>query len=103
SAVNTTANPQHTYAANGTYTATLTVSDGRGGTATDSVVVTVGNRSPTATITSPSSTSQFKVGDTITYAGSATDPEDGTVADTGLSWQTILQHCPADVDHTHFF
>jgi len=36
------ANPSHTYASSGAFTATLTVSDTAGGTATDSVSVTVG-------------------------------------------------------------
>ena len=40
-------NPSHTYTAAGSYTATVTVTDSRGATATDTVVVTAGNRAPT--------------------------------------------------------
>src|SRR5262245_33796403 len=46
--------PTHVYADNGTYTVTLTVSDGHGGSSTDSLTVTVNNVAPTATATGPS-------------------------------------------------
>ncbi|MDQ3786568.1 MAG: PQQ-dependent sugar dehydrogenase, partial [Actinomycetota bacterium] len=46
----TAANPSHTYAANGSYTATLTVRDSTGKTATASVQITVGNTAPTVTV-----------------------------------------------------
>jgi glucose/arabinose dehydrogenase/endonuclease YncB( thermonuclease family) len=93
--------PQHTYAANGTYTATLTVNDGRGGTSNDGVTITVGNQAPAATISSPAPTLRYKVGDTVTFAGSATDPEEGTVPSTGLAWEVLIQHCPGGECHTH--
>ena len=49
---------------------------------------------PVPVISQPSATLKFKVGDPITYAGSATDPEDGTLSGTNLSWSIVLQHCP---------
>jgi glucose/arabinose dehydrogenase len=102
-ASSTLPNPTHTYSANGAYTAQLTANDGRGGISTASVLVTVGNRAPTATISAPTSTLTYRVGDVITYSGSATDPEDGVVPATGLAWQIILHHCPFGQCHTHFF
>ena len=99
----TAANPQHTYSNNGVYTATLTVNDGRGGTATATVKITVGNRAPVPKITAPATTLLYKVGDVINYSGSATDPEDGTIPSSGLSWQVILHHCPGGVCHIHPF
>ena len=77
------ANPTHMYTANGTYTATLTVSNGTLiGTATTTVVV--GKSPPTASITAPST---YNAGDTIDFKGTATDPVDGTLPPYRYSWQ----------------
>ena len=97
------ANPQHTYNSNGTYSAVLTVTDSSGASSTANIVITVGAIAPTPTITSPSASYLFKVGDQINFAGSATDPQDGTIVASGLSWQVILHHCPGGVCHSHFF
>ncbi|MFI7589619.1 PKD domain-containing protein [Spongisporangium articulatum] len=73
----TQANPSRTYAAAGTYTVTLTVTDNKGATGTASTNVTVtapANQSPTAAIT-PSCTN---LACSFSSAGS-TDP-DGTIA-----------------------
>lgn len=101
SAASTQANPTHVYSANGTYVATLTVSDGRGGTANATVMVTVGNRAPTATIQSPAGTLTYKVGDVVTFSGSGSDPEDGALSGARLSWQIVIHHCPSGSCHTH--
>ena len=79
----TAANPTHTYTANGTYTATLTVSSGpRTGTAT--VKVVAGQAPPTATITAPAT---YKAGDTVAFSGTATDPVDGKLPPYRYTWQ----------------
>ncbi|MBF6601260.1 MAG: PQQ-dependent sugar dehydrogenase [Dehalococcoidia bacterium] len=87
------ANPPHQYAANGVYTATLTVTDPFFVTATSTVTITVGNTAPTPSITSPVDGSRYDVGDTLTFAGGATDAQDGAIPASGLSWTVILQHC----------
>ena len=56
--------------------------------------VICGNTPPVPTITSPSSTLTYKVGDVITFAGSATDPEDGTVPAGRSRLASRLHHCP---------
>jgi len=58
------------------------------------------NSPPTPTITTPASGTTWKVGDTITFSGSATDPEDGVLPASSLSWEMVLQHCPSDC-HAH--
>jgi PKD repeat protein/glucose/arabinose dehydrogenase len=52
-----------------------------------------GNQPPVPTIASPPSTLTWKVGDLINFSGSATDPEDGTLPASALSWSLILHHC----------
>ena len=83
-------NPAHTYVNAGTYAAKVTVSDGRGGTATATVQVTVGNRAPTVelTATPTSGSAQLNVsfsaagsdpdGDVLTYAYDFGDGARGT-------------------------
>jgi glucose/arabinose dehydrogenase len=90
----------YTYTADGTYTARLQVSDGRGGSDTDAVTINVGNTPPTATINTPPAGTTWKVGDVVNFSGSATDPQDGTLPASRLSWSLVLQHCPSNC-HTH--
>jgi glucose/arabinose dehydrogenase len=87
----------HTYSSAGRFTATLTARDGRGGTGTDTEVIQAGNTPPSASISSPSSTARFAVGQTITLTGTATDAQDGTLAASRLSWTVLLHHDT----HTH--
>src|SRR5205823_2274713 len=62
-----------------------------------------GSQPPVPTITAPTSATTFAVGDTITFSGSATDPEDGTLPSSGLSWQINIQHCIGTSCHIHYF
>jgi glucose/arabinose dehydrogenase len=90
----------YTYTDQGTYTASLQVSDGRGGSDTDTVTITVGNTAPTATITTPTAGTTWRVADVIGFSGSATDAQDGALTASRLSWDLILHHCPSNC-HTH--
>jgi PKD repeat protein len=97
------ATPSFTYTQNGQFNVTLRVSDGRGGLGTDQVTILVGSGGPSATITSPAAGTLWKVGDVISFSGSATDPIDGQLTPSALSWKLILHHCPTDIGscHTH--
>ncbi|MGH7570185.1 MAG: PQQ-dependent sugar dehydrogenase [Gemmatimonadales bacterium] len=57
------------------------------------------NRGPTATMISPAPGTTYRGGDVITYGGSATDPEEGALAATRLSWWADFHHDT----HTHPF
>ena len=60
-------------------------------------VATPAGQAPVATITSPALNSTFKAGDTISFAGSGTDAEDGALAAARLTWWVDLHHDT----HTH--
>ena len=67
---------------------------------TDSVTITVGNTPPTATIDTPAAGTTWTVGDVITFSGHATDPQQGTLPASALTWRLLQQHCPSNC-HTH--
>lgn len=90
------ATTSHTYAGSGTFVARLTVSDGRGGSASQQLNISVGTR-PTATITGPQDGAQYTAGETISFAGQATDPEDGNLPASAFSWTVLFHHDT----HTH--
>ena len=85
------------------YVATLTVRDGRGGVAQDSLAITVGNRRPEARIRTPPASLRFRTGDVISFSGSARDRDEGTLPDSALTWQILLHHCPNGECHVHPF
>ena len=91
----TQANPVHTYAEAGMYTARLTVSDGANSTVSTGVNITVGS-APTATILSPTEGKLFVAGDEISYSGDGTDPDDGALpasASAGASTSSTKATC----------
>jgi glucose/arabinose dehydrogenase/PKD repeat protein len=88
----TTATTSHTYSSSGTFIATLTVSDGKGGTGTASTTITSGNTAPTTSILSPANNSLYAIGVGVSLTGQATDPQDGTLSGASLAWTFILHH-----------
>ena len=65
---------------------------GTDGTAADTaqVTITIVNLSPTATILEPTEGTVFTLGETVTFNGSATDPEDGELVGASLQWTSSL-------------
>jgi glucose/arabinose dehydrogenase/PKD repeat protein len=101
------ATPSHIYAANGVYSATLTVHDSRGGASDPATQrIDVGNSPPQPAISAPSPGAEFAVGQQIVLQGSATDPQQGALPSGALSWTVVLhhidEHAPANA-HTHPF
>jgi glucose/arabinose dehydrogenase/PKD repeat protein len=95
--------PEHTYANDGTYVATVTARDTAGASASDTVIVTVGNLPPIAVIDTPLAAFGYKVGDSVAYSGSATSPSQDPIPGATLTWQVILHHCPGGACHAHSF
>lgn len=62
------------------------------------LTVTAG-RPPTGVITAPAAGSPYTAGSTISYAGTATDPEDGALPDSAFTWRVDFHHA----DHVHPF
>ncbi|MEP7118794.1 MAG: NPCBM/NEW2 domain-containing protein, partial [Acidobacteriota bacterium] len=59
------------------------------------------NQAPVPVVTSPPAGLTFRVGELLSFAGGATDPEDGAVPPTRLQWSVSVRHCPGGVCHTH--
>ncbi len=87
------ANPVHTYTSSvfKIFTATLKVTNSNGGSSSTTVNISVGNRTPTATITAPANGFIAKPGDTISYTGTASDPDE-SLGTNSMSWQVLLHH-----------
>jgi glucose/arabinose dehydrogenase len=86
----------HTYNADGTYSAVLTVSDGQATGRSTPISIVVGDEPPQAQIVLPAAGATYRAGDTISFSGTATDPEDGTLPASAYEWKVTFQH------NTHF-
>jgi hypothetical protein len=68
-------------------------------TSNEAVLTVVANTAPTATITQPANGTQYSAGDTITYAGTGTDTQDGDLPASAFTWEVVFHHDT----HTHPF
>ncbi|MES1185826.1 MAG: PA14 domain-containing protein, partial [Myxococcales bacterium] len=64
------------------------------GTATSNaaVLTVTNNTAPTVSITSPTAGATYTGGSTLTFAGTATDAEDGTLPASAFTWRIDLHH-----------
>ncbi|MDQ2943397.1 MAG: PQQ-dependent sugar dehydrogenase, partial [Candidatus Dormibacteraeota bacterium] len=85
--------PTQTFTKRGTYTVRLRVTDALGESAETTTTVSVANSPPVASIDLPVSERTWHVGETVTFAGSATDPDEGGLGPSRLSWRLLLYHC----------
>ncbi len=90
-ATSTAANPSHSYAQAGQYTARLSVSDGANTSQAQPLSITVGSP-PTASILSPRDGSPFRAGDVISFSGDASDTEDGQLPASAFTWNIDFLH-----------
>ncbi|MGH3311340.1 MAG: PQQ-dependent sugar dehydrogenase [Streptomyces sp.] len=86
------ADATHTYTENGTYSATVTVTDPGGRTGSAGVIVTVGNTAPTVELKLPADGQPFGFGDEVPFEVEVTDPEDGEIDCSKVEVSYILGH-----------
>ena len=78
----------------------VVVSNASGSVTSSAATLTVtSNRTPAATITAPASGTLYSAGQTFTYSGTGTDPEDGSLSGSAFTWQADFHHA----DHVHPF
>ena len=82
------------------YTVQLKVTDNHGASSIASVSIKAGNSSPTAFVDSPATNTAWRVGQSITFSGHATDPDQSALPSSSFLWEVILHHCPTNC-HTH--
>ncbi len=103
----TTAAPTHNYTVVGTYYATLRLTDSLGALSNLAAVrIDVGNTPPSVTMAVPAPGDKFHTGQSLSLSGSATDPQDGALPASSLSWEIILHHIDETnpgAPHTHPF
>jgi glucose/arabinose dehydrogenase len=68
-------------------------------TSNEAVLTVTTNQAPTATITQPGPGTLYSGGDVVSYSGTGTDPEDGTLPAGAFTWQVDFHHDA----HTHPF
>ena len=96
----TSAQPTFTYTQAGRYGVSLKVTDSQGAIGIATVTVTAGNMAPAAVINQPAAGDKWSVGSTVTFSGTGTDNEDGTLPASRMSWSLIMHHCPSSC-HAH--
>jgi glucose/arabinose dehydrogenase len=91
------ADPSHSYSVGGIYQVTLTVDDGRD--CHRSSLTLIAGTPPGPQILLPLAGHSYQAGDQVSFLGSATDAEDGTLGPAAFSWQVLLIHA----GHSHPF
>jgi glucose/arabinose dehydrogenase/PKD repeat protein len=96
--------PDWTYTSAATVTVGLRVTDKGGLSTTDTVTIGAGNEPPQAHIDTPTTALKWAVGETVSFSGGGTDPQQGTLGAGSLSWTLVLRHCTTvgeDDCHSH--
>jgi glucose/arabinose dehydrogenase len=89
-----------TYTEAGTYQPTFKATDPGGLFDIDTLPqIKTNNSAPTGTIETPVIGTNYRNGDTISFSGSGTDPEDGNLPASAFSWSIRLYHN----EHSHPF
>ncbi len=93
--------PAFTYATPGTFTVRLRVSDPGSLSSTDQLTVSAGTP-PTPTIATPAAGTSWRVGETLSFSGSAVSGTGAALPASALQWRLDLEHCETGGEcHTH--
>jgi glucose/arabinose dehydrogenase len=84
--------PVHTYLRGGNFDARLKVTDTGNASSTATVRISVNNSPPVVTLAAPLDGAKYRNGVPVKLTGAATDPDDGTLSDSRLSWNVVLVH-----------
>ncbi|HEU0235287.1 MAG TPA: ThuA domain-containing protein [Candidatus Limnocylindrales bacterium] len=84
--------PSHTYTAIGQFTARLTVTDSSGKSSSANTTITVGNTAPAIVIDAPVDGGLFAFGESIPWAVTVNDPEDGAIDCSRVEVTFVLGH-----------
>ena len=94
--------PSWTYTVAANITVRLKVIDKGGLVSTDTILIGAGNEVPNAQIDTPTAALHWAVGDSISFSGKGTDPQDGTLGANKLSWSLVMRHCLTENNcHSH--
>ena len=92
--------PSHTYTSGGVFTVTLTVNDGKGGTASDTTTATIsGTNKPPVASAGPDQT--VNLGSAVSLDGSGSSDPDGSIASHAWSFGDGASASGAKVTHTY--
>ncbi len=98
----TAAKPSWTYTSAATVTVGLRVTDKGGSSGTASVVIGAGNEPPQAHIDTPTAALSWAVGDSVSFSGGGSDPQEGALAPARMTWALVMRHCVTVSDcHSH--
>ncbi|MDB4989790.1 MAG: sugar dehydrogenase, partial [Myxococcaceae bacterium] len=90
-----------TYTVAQTTQARLRVTDPQSAQGIATITLHPGANPPVPTIIATGPTN-WKAGDALSYTGTATDVEDGTLPPTSFVFSAVLHHCPISGCHEHF-
>ncbi|MEA2136290.1 MAG: hypothetical protein QOC68_4199 [Solirubrobacteraceae bacterium] len=88
----TAVSPSFTYNQSGAYNVRLRVTDNGGLTDITALTISAGSP-PVPTMSAPAAGTTWKVGDSISFAGSAVDDNGAAVPASGLAWRLDLVQC----------
>ncbi|HYD41006.1 MAG TPA: PQQ-dependent sugar dehydrogenase [Anaeromyxobacter sp.] len=77
----------------------VVVTNAAGTAISNAATLTVGGSAPTASITTPAAGATYAAGTTVSFSGTGTDPQDGTLPASAFTWEVVFHHDT----HTHPF